>query len=367
MKLLIFPFEMDTAKEMAIFAQELGINVLRGSSDPDFNSKKDDVLALPYISESDFSEHLEQIIDQQEITHIFSPHVGVWTKLAELLNNEPSRFEFKLSKNFPFEFNAIRYQSSIFNNGSTETKPDIEHLDCFQTFQPKARLTHFQKSALIHLFESIPGQCDRAKLDGLCDIFRVAPAGDIVEIGVLYGRSACTMAWLADKYNIGSVVAIDPWCQSGIDDQGEAANILNRLAFQVDFEKIYKIFLTNAALFSNLSYLKETSTTAVPIYEHASQKGYLKALELPQIDVKGKIAVLHIDGNHRYDMVKNDIEQWLPFVLPGGWVLLDDYCWKFGDGPKELGDQLIMETSLFDCSFCLGDTLYLRRSDSLMS
>lgn len=33
----------------------------------------------------------------------------------------------------------------------------------------------------------------------------------------------------------------------------------------------------------------------------------------------------HTDGNHEYDMVKLDIESWLPKVRPGSWLTGDNY------------------------------------------
>lgn len=36
-----------------------------------------------------------------------------------------------------------------------------------------------------------------------------------------------------------------------------------------------------------------------------------------------------IDGAHSYDYVKNDTEKILPLMNPGGWIILDDYCFSF--------------------------------------
>ncbi|MEW8469633.1 MAG: hypothetical protein AB2637_13960, partial [Candidatus Thiodiazotropha sp.] len=58
--------------------------------------------------------------------------------------------------------------------------------------------------------------------------------------------------------------------------------------------------------------------------------------------------------------VRQDLETWEPYVKPGGWVLLDDYHWAFGDGPKRAGDELLA-SGRFDHTFTLGDTLYLRK------
>jgi len=44
-----------------------------------------------------------------------------------------------------------------------------------------------------------------------------------------------------------------------------------------------------------------------------------------------KIDILHIDGSHDYDSVKNDMEKWIPFVSDNGVILLHDtYNPSFG-------------------------------------
>jgi hypothetical protein len=50
-------------------------------------------------------------------------------------------------------------------------------------------------------------------------------------------------------------------------------------------------------------------------------------------------------------------------VVSGGWVLLDDYRWAFGDGPKRAGDELLAGNG-FEQAFTLGDTLYLKKGTS---
>ena len=70
---------------------------------------------------------------------------------------------------------------------------------------------------------------------------------------------------------------------------------------------------------------------------------------------------MHIDANHRYDHVRRDIEIWSPYLAAGGWLLLDDYVWAFGDGPQRVGDELL-GSPLYDSAFVSGDTLFLRRT-----
>ena len=213
-------------------------------------------------------------------------------------------------------------------------------------------------------FVNIPGQCDDLKLMALAHIFRVVPSGDLVEIGSFQGRSAFAIGWLARHYSIGNLICVDPWDNSKVEDQGNQARLVNselqRGRELVDFEKIFQSFIGAISLLDNASYIRETSEEAVKIYQKAVAAGYLPENELDALPVTGQLALLHIDGNHRYDHVRRDIDLWLPWVKPGGWVLLDDYVWAFGDGPKRAGDELL-QTDLFDVAFTATDTLFLRR------
>ena len=57
----------------------------------------------------------------------------------------------------------------------------------------------------------------------------------------------------------------------------------------------------------------------------------------------GAISVLHLDGNHDEAAVAQDFKQWGSLVVPGGWVIFDDYNWPHGDGPRKVADRAIAE------------------------
>jgi hypothetical protein len=70
-------------------------------------------------------------------------------------------------------------------------------------------------------------------------------------------------------------------------------------------------------------------------------------------DWNQKIDYLFIDGSHIYEDVKQDFEQWLPFVVSGGIISLHDSaanrsngqapCWP---GPSKLADELLNDKRL---------------------
>lgn len=226
-------------------------------------------------------------------------------------------------------------------------------------------LTKTQYAALHGRFVNLPGECDDRKLHAFASIFAGLPKGDVVEIGSLMGKSAFALGTLAGRYEIGCVICVDPWNLTRVDDQGQAAKTLNDQLLGrkdlLDFDRVFELFRLNVASLGNVGYLRHTSIDAVHPYKEAARAGQLHCNELGSVPVAGSIAFLHIDGNHRFDHVEQDIRHWSPFVRPGGWIALDDYVWPFGDGPRRAGDALL-STDAFDNAFCTEDTLFLRKS-----
>jgi hypothetical protein len=224
----------------------------------------------------------------------------------------------------------------------------------------KPALRAGEYASLYKQFLRIPGQSDLEKLTAFSHLTRVLPRGDLVEIGSFCGRSAFALAWLGERHEAGNLISIDPWSNQAIEEQGQQAEILNRDMESIDFDKIFQVYISNISLLKNAGYIREVSAKAIEHYNHAVSAGLLTSPQLNTITVEGKISLLHIDGNHNYDYVRQDIETWEPSVMSGGWVLLDDYIWAFGDGPKRAGDALLA-TNQFDQAFTMGDTLYLRK------
>ena len=357
-KLLVFPIDLDTAQNFAFKATELGISVLVASSDLK-TSNLDNLperLFLPYITDTNFKLSLIQLIKKHSISHIYTSHFGVWLHLDTLIQEQT--IDCILCQPNPFESNWNEFKNS--HNWAMNIVNDQLIKNIPSTSELKAKLTLHQLAGLHQQFSRIPGQCDEQKLRSLVAVMRVVPTGDIVEIGSLYGRSACTLAWLAGKYASGNVISVDPWSSNKTEDQGNKAKIMNNELKNIDHDKIFQIFLSNASVQNNLSYIKEISENAIVIYRNAIKRGYLESTHIENISIKGSISLLHIDGNHRYDFVKKDISLWEPLVCSGGWILIDDYVWAFGNGPKLAGDELL-EVCNLDTAFCLGDTLYLRK------
>lgn len=144
--------------------------------------------------------------------------------------------------------------------------------EVYQIVEESASAEAFNKDEAKALYEILREQQDHAVW---------------VEIGVQFGRSTSIFAEFV-KEKQASFIAIDAW---GEDVSNEARN---------------------------------------HVYEQIKKYGWeFNMIEGKSVDIgrisTGLIDVLHIDGDHTFEGVSNDIKVWVPKVRPGGYILFDDY------------------------------------------
>ena len=366
MRVLVFPLDMDKVIGFIKNANALNIEVVGASSVMNNGDgfKLHSFHKLPFVTDADFETVFCELISKYLITHVYTPHGAVWSYLSNLKKNHVENLTFSLCEPSPYDADWLDLQPSYDWARCFLADEIVENIELPGKTDIRKKLTKGQYASLHRQFVSISGQCDELKLLALAHIFRVLPKGDLVEIGSFSGRSAFVIGWLAKAYDVGNLISVDPWDNSKLEDQGGGAEILNRELEKdceiLDLNKIFWSYIGAISLLDNVGYIKDISEKAIDDYNKASNVGFLDSPELGRVSLTGKISMLHIDGNHRYDYVCKDIDAWEPFVMPGGWVLLDDYVWAFGDGPKKAGDELLL-TEKFDVAFTMSDTLFLRK------
>ncbi|HEY9278642.1 MAG TPA: class I SAM-dependent methyltransferase [Eoetvoesiella sp.] len=335
-------------------ANELGLRVVLATSEPVFaHREKAGVISLPYITEANFDQCFFRLLAEQEISLVFSPHAGIWSHLQSLSTNSDSPVTFSVCNESPFETNWFKYGAAYEWARACVDDKSLPLSDA-------AVLLPVSRYANLHYgYNQIPGQNDDIKLQLLASVARAAPLGDIVEIGCLYGRSAFALAWLAKCHDIGPLICVDPWEATSIQNQGDGAALLNRQAFEIDWQKVFRCFIASLSGFDNVNYIRKPSGLACDDYRLAAASEGVCTEEFGNTEVRGEISIIHIDGNHRYEDVRLDIDTWLPFVKEGGWVLIDDYLWAFGDGPRRAGDEVLQEREV-RTAFVFGDTLCIQ-------
>lgn len=362
--ILIFPLDIDHADAFIRTAQALGLATVGASSAmPDKGDKAvDHFTRLPFITDPAFDAALQNVVVEYGVTTVYAPHQGVWRHLERLLISQPQTYRFTLCQPDPLLAIQQRFLPHDVWAAAVSSDRGLPATASEAGLRPP--LSPARYAALHRQFLNTPGDSDLGKLRALCEIARRLPAGDLMEVGCLYGRSAFALGFLARFHELGKLICVDPWNTAELTDQGVAAALINAELGnrEINSETIFRIFLGTVAVLGNVGYIRQTSGTAIADYRAAVRAGTLLSPELGQIPVTGQLSLLHIDANHRYDHVRQDVETWSPFLARGGWLLLDDYVWAFGDGPRRVGDELL-GSPLYDSAFVSGDTLFLRRTD----
>ena len=350
---LVFPCGLPDAIAYATDARSQGRRVVGASSlrfDP-AAVHYDDWLYLPYVHDETFVGELTTAVSKAGITTIFTPHDVVSSVLAEVL---PASFPgVRLQNTSPIQAKTRDYATLHQRAVALEGAADWFHGPA------RPRLSGARLSGTLRLVDTIAGMTDNDKIAALIEIFRDAPAGDIVEIGSWWGRSAALLLLLSRHYGLGNVLCVDPWTSdTATINQGVAA--LDASSARLDWEDAFTIFQANLAPLSQgrLNVLRGTSLQGAAQY----RPGLTVTTDaFGDTTYDGRIAVLHIDGNHSFERADEDARAWTPHVVPGGVIIIDDYVWAFGDGPKRVGDAwLAAHADRIAFSFVMGTALFIK-------
>lgn len=357
---LIFPGGMPRSLEYLQSCLRDGLSVI-GASSLDYDVSREKYPSwsfLPYITDPEFDEALKQAILKFNIGGIYTPNLVVWDYLNRcmkesfpgvmLVNSSPMESEVS-----PFRV-ALKFGDSVIE----------QPMELAAKFQPKSSVSVLEIAAIFRHAESIPGMCDHEKIRALCEIARYSTHGDIVEIGSWWGKSAFILARLARCYGIGGLLCVDPWANELLVSKG-ADLMVSRACAGVDADEALAVFEMNLLpySFNHVNYLRMPSTEGAIYYgKHRS----VTTESFGTTNYRGEIAVLHVDGNHSYEAAKADVAAWSGFVVAGGWIVVDDYTWPYGDGPQRVGDEfLAANQAKIASAFVIGGALFIQLASRL--
>ncbi len=355
--ILIFPGGMPRSLEYLQKCLHDGQTVIGASSlDYDVSREKyPEWLYLPYITQPEFDTALEQAIADFDISGIFSPNIVVWNYLNRALGVIAPNVV--LVNTSPVNAELGGYRTARHHARALIEKP----LPLATNLAGKPSISETELAALFRHADLIPGMCDDEKFCVLCEIARFVASGDIVEIGSWWGKSAFILARLAHCYTIGNLLCVDPWSNEHLVQHDEKG-LVDSGSVQVDAEEALIVFEMNLLPYNlnHVNYLRMPSTEGA---KHYREYRSATTESFGTTHYCGRIAILHIDGNHSYNAVKADIKSWGDLVVDGGWIIFDDYIWPYGGGPQRAGDEFLAENKdRIDVAFVMGSALFIQLS-----
>ncbi len=353
--ILIFPAGMPGALEFFHTCQREQRRVIGASSlayDPS-RAQYPAWRTLPYINQDTFAAELGKAIRDLSVSGIYSCHPVVWDYLSrELAHIAPGVSPLNAS---PANVELAAYRTAIAQARSLLGNP----LPLAVDDEAKPNMTELEVAALYLHAETIPGMCDHEKLRALYEIARYCPAGDVVEIGSWWGKSAFIFLRLAQCFGIGKLLCVDPWSDAHLV-QHDKNGLVDTASAQFSAEEALRVFQLNLSPYSrgDVNYLRVPSTEGAMCYRAAHE---VTTPVFGKTRYTGRIALLHIDGNHSYESANADVEAWSDLVADGGWLIIDDYIWPFGDGPKRVGNAYLdANRDRISTAFVMGSALCIR-------
>ena len=348
---LIFPAGLPDSQKFRAEAKARGQAVV-GASSLSFDAAAqayDAWETLPYIHDPAFAARLAAVVARHRVTAIYAPHEVISGVLGDILPSVAPGVGL-IDPN-PLKKIELAYRDRLHE--ATEASAAA----WFDLPGGRPPLTPIARAGVLRLVETISGMTDGDKIDAIIEAMGHAPDGDLVEIGSWWGRSAAVLVLLARYWGIGKLLCVDPWHEAYLD---QGVEILDRASARMDNDFAHAIFQINLAPIAGgaLNFIRGPSSEAARRYGPGLA---LESETFGRTEYEGRIAFLHIDGNHTYENAKADALAWTPHVKPGGWIVFDDYVWAFGDGPRRVGDEfLASEAERIALSFVIGTALFVK-------
>ncbi|WP_179187881.1 class I SAM-dependent methyltransferase [Kiloniella majae] len=356
---LIFPGGLPDSKAYKLEAETLNKRIIGASCTPNDPAEKlyNEWQHIPSIHSNNFEDAFVKTILEHNVSQIYCPHLLLYKAIEKIILSNDLSVRFRNPPPGELETKKINtlYKSAIYFH-KIASNMAISH----QERLPKTE----EIAGLIFYTRAIPGMTSEEKLAALASIFPVLPKGDIIEIGAYRGKSSYFLSWAARRYNIGKVLVVDPW-DAIVAQQNDSPDVLKdpnqELVEDVSsfWESAHQGFLAALSPFiGHINYLRKPSQDAARIY---SSNNEIQSSTFGTTKYCGKISLIHIDGNHDYNMVKKDCDSWLKFMTPGGWIIFDDYIWLHGDGPTRAGDEYLRDNKdNIELSFCFEKSLFIQ-------
>tara|TARA_Y100000590_G_scaffold103595_1_gene117744 strand:- start:21280 stop:21921 length:642 start_codon:yes stop_codon:yes gene_type:complete len=161
---------------------------------------------------------------------------------------------------------------------------------------------------------------------------------NFLEIGIFHGvtaRNVCELLYLIHKENF-SFTGIDIFFS---EDEVLRDEIIPKNTFSNPIKRFYHKYINKLNPYSLESVLKllKKFEKNIEIIKGDSNE-VLKKINLNEVDY------VFLDGGHKYQTVKNDLEILKKVIINNGVILCDDYNLSYAPGVKKAIDEYILTT-----------------------
>lgn len=305
---------------------------------------------LPSIYDDNFAHQLIELVRSHAIDQLFCPVASVYDFMRRFIATHG--LAIQMIGESPIR-QQVEQHHRLMAHASRLVPFTVLCGDGTVTLNLREVAGVVRQAALIY------GESNDDKLAAMIGIAATAPQGDIVEIGSLMGRSAFVLLYLAWRYRIGPVLTVDPWGAS------DATQRQSPLAFQALVDE-WDYDALSEGFYINMVPLRANDHAHLRMPSEQGFRQYLSGQDIQSsnggtVSYTRKIALIHIDGNHDYDCVKQDCALWLPHMVPGAWLILDDYIWAHGDGPYRVGNDFLRDQAArVERAFVCGKALFIQ-------
>jgi hypothetical protein len=350
---LVFPATHQDGLSYMETAREHGLNVVAASSEWDSEIAREvgELVVLPYVYDPEFPARFLELLKLYNINRVYAPVAAVHIWLDHFISK--NNLQIQLVGGSPTHREMNRFAKLV-------SKVKFYRAFIDQCSGGMSDLSDLEIAAVFRMTANIYGESNEYKIAAMMAIFSSVPKGDVIEIGSLAGKSAAVLTFLARRYNTGNILAIDPWQWKAGTQHDSPETVSVHMADSWDYDMLLKNFAVNMIPIGlgSFNYLQQESAQGFELYR---ENPSVVSHEFGQTNYQGKIAIIHIDGNHDYAKVKLDCELWLPLLTQGAWLILDDYLWIHGDGPHRVGDSLLeLRENDIERAFICGKALFIK-------
>lgn len=209
--------------------------------------------------------------------------------------------------------------------------------------RPRARLDWRKDGHIIWMTTAIAGWCDDQNVDAMAVAIESMPAGAVVEIGSFLGRSTCMIARLLELVRGDTAFySVDDWYFQGYVPDAPVSEHITHDNWRSYTERTFR---ANAEYFAAKKprHMKMRSDEFFAAWKNGERRMDIFGREHK---LGGTISFAFIDGDHRYEPCRRDVDNVMATLALRGFLFLDDSYDGIPFGSGKVGEELLHRSDL---------------------